>query len=327
LGQCVHAPGTIEAIALARSAAFLAMTTPSPSTNSQAAPSASGVEHYENFPVATWLCPAHLRAPIAAIYWFARTADDLADEGNASFAERLQSLATYRADLNAIAQGQAPGPRWTGVFTALQTQIKLHQLPLHLLHNLLNAFEQDVRYTQAARWYESEAELLHYCQHSANPIGRLLLHLYGVADESALRQSDAICSALQLINFWQDLSQDIPRGRYYLPLHALAAQGLTTQDILSLQDTPNTINLIAAYAHSARAMMLKGIELPKTVRRSMPGFNGWRAALELRCVIHGGLRVLEKIAANGHRQLQHRPKLGKWDALVVLTKALRQSAA
>jgi hydroxysqualene synthase len=302
-------------------------TAAQPTPTSRANLSAGGVQHYENFPVATWLCPAHLRAPIAAIYWFARTADDLADEGSASFDERLQALAAYRADLTAIAQGQAPSARWAGVFAALQLQMQQHQLPLNLLEDLLSAFEQDVRYTQAARWYESEAELLDYCRRSANPIGRLLLHLYGVSSSQALAQSDAICSALQLINFWQDVSQDVPRGRYYLPLHALAAHGVQQQDILQLQDTPSTINLIAACAYSARASMLKGFELPQTVRRSMPGFNGWRAALELRCVMHGGLRVLEKMAANHYRQLRQRPKLGKWDALVVLWRALRQLRA
>jgi hydroxysqualene synthase len=303
------------------------MTNPSSQATPAASPSAAGVAHYENFPVATWLCPAHLRAPIAAIYWFARTADDVADEGNTSFEERLQSLAAYRADLEAMAQGLSPSPRWAAVFTALQVQMQRHQLPLPLLQNLLSAFEQDVHYTHAARWYASEAELLHYCQRSANPIGRLLLHLYGVTDDTALAQSDAICSALQLINFWQDLSQDIPRGRYYLPLDAMAAHGLSQQDVLRLQDTAKTMNLIASCVQSARATMLKGLALPQKVRTSMPGFDGWRAAYELRCVIQGGLRVLDKMAANRYAQLQRRPKLGKWDALVVLLKALRQSAA
>jgi hydroxysqualene synthase len=291
------------------------------------ASNAAGVGHYENFPVATLLCPARLRPAIAAIYWFARTADDLADEGNWSAEERLADLQAYRADLAAAAQGAAPSARWSGVFTALAQQMHAHALPLGLLEDLLSAFEQDVRYTQGARWYATQAELLDYCRRSANPIGRLLLHLYGVTQNEALEQSDAICTALQLINFWQDLSQDIPRGRYYLPLESLAAHRLDQAAVLSLQDNPLTMKLIAAHADNSLATMLKGLQLPAQVQRALKGFDGWRAALELRCVMYGGLRILEKIAALNHQTLSKRPKLSKWDAVVVLWRALRQSPA
>ena len=159
--------------------------------------------HYENFPVASWLCPAHLRAPIAAIYWFARTADDLADEGNADAATRLAQLAAYRAALD-----QAAGPgaavaaqAWPQVFGPLAQAVAQHALPLAPLHDLLSAFEQDVQRTASGALYADRAELLDYCRRSANPVGRLLLHLYGVHDATALAQSDAICTALQLINF------------------------------------------------------------------------------------------------------------------------------
>jgi hydroxysqualene synthase len=294
-----------------------------PSQSSQPpASSAAGVGHYENFPVATLLCPARLRPAIAAIYWFARTADDLADEGSLSAQERLADLAAYRADLAAVAQGAAPSARWAGVFAALATQMHAHALPLALLQDLLSAFEQDVRYTQGARWYATQAELLDYCRRSANPIGRLLLHLYGVTQSEALEQSDSICTALQLINFWQDLSQDIPRGRYYLPLESLAAHGLDQAAVLSLQDNPTTMKLIASHADISLATMLKGLQLPAQVQRALKGFDGWRAALELRCVIFGGLRILEKIKAHGYRSLSRRPKLNKWDALVVLWRAM-----
>ncbi len=297
------------------------------SVSSPGASTQPGSGHYENFPVASWLCPAHLRAPIAAIYWFARTADDMADEGSASAAERLADLAAYRADLAAVYACQATSARWAALFTALQRQMAQHALPQHLLQDLLSAFEQDVQYSEGARWYATQDELLHYCARSANPIGRLLLHLYGVRSDHALGMSDAICTALQLINFWQDLSQDIPRGRYYLPLDSLAQHGLTQADILRLQDTPRTIKLIAAHADIAASSMQNGINLPHTVRQQVGGLNGWRAGLELACVVQGGLRVLEKIAAHGHQSLTQRPKLGKWDALVVLWRALRQLAA
>jgi hydroxysqualene synthase len=291
------------------------------------ASNAAGVGHYENFPVATLLCPARLRPAIAAIYWFARTADDLADEGNLSAQERLDDLAAYRADLAAAAAGRAVSVRWSGVFSALAAQMQAHALPLALLEDLLSAFEQDVEYTQGARWYATQTELLDYCRRSANPIGRLLLHLYGMRDAEALAQSDAICTALQLINFWQDLSRDIPRGRYYLPLETLAAQGLDNTQILTRQDNPLTMKLIATHADNSLATMLKGLQLPAQVQHALKGFDGWRAALELRCVIHGGLRILEKIKALNHQTLSQRPKLNKWDALVVLWRALRQSGA
>ncbi|HQS31826.1 MAG: squalene synthase HpnC [Polaromonas sp. 39-63-203] len=269
-----------------------------------------GVDHYENFPVASWLCPPHLRPAIAAIYWFARTADDLADEGDAPADARLADLAAYRADLMAVARGGPASWRWAGVFGNLRPVITQFDLPVGLLADLLSAFEQDV----VKQRYASEAELLDYCRRSANPVGRLLLHLYGVRDEAALRESDSICTALQLINFWQDLSVDIPRGRIYLPADAWQRHGVTEAQLLAQQDTPDAINLVAACAHSARATMLKGSQLPGKV----PGRGGW----ELRLVVQGGLRILDKIEALGFNTLKARPKLGRWDFVVMGWRAL-----
>jgi squalene synthase HpnC len=268
--------------------------------------------------VASLLCPPHLRPAVAAIYWFARTADDIADEGDAQPAERLQDLAAYRAELLAAA-GQQPGSgRWAGVFAALRPMLAQFRLPVPLLADLLSAFEQDV----AKHRYATEAELLDYCRRSANPVGRLLLHLYGVQDENARLQSDHICSALQLINFWQDLSVDIPRGRIYIPKEFWAAHGVVEAQLLARQITAGTTDLIAACARAARARMLKGLQLPATVARQLGGFTGWRAAFELRCVIQGGLRILDKIEAMDFKTLARRPKLSAWDAAVVLCRAL-----
>lgn len=275
-------------------------------------------EHYENFPVASLLCPPGLRPAVAAIYWFARTADDIADEGDALPAQRLADLAAYRADLQAAAEGRPASARWPAVFAALAPVIAQFQLPVPLLADLLSAFEQDV----VKQRYATEAELLDYCRRSANPVGRLLLHLYGVHDAASQAQSDHICSALQLINFWQDLSVDIPRGRIYLPQTLWAAHGVDEPQLLARDNNPNTTKLIAACAHSAMARMLKGSELPATVARQLGGFTGWRAAFELRCVMQGGLRILGKIAAMDYRTLTRRPKLGPWDAVVILWKAL-----
>jgi squalene synthase HpnC len=273
-------------------------------------PLAQGVSHYENFPVASVLCPPQLRPPIAAIYWFARTADDIADEGDAAPQTRLDDLAAYRADLLAMASGAQPSPRWAGVFGQLGPMMRQFKLPMELLADLLSAFEQDV----VKQRYANEAELFDYCRRSANPVGRLLLHLYGVQDAQSLKESDCICTALQLINFWQDLGVDIPRGRIYLPADAWAPHGVDEAQLLGLQRNPNTTGLIAASVHAARALMLKGAPLVKKV----PGRGGW----ELRLVVQGGLRILDKIEALNFNTLQRRPKLGAWDIVVMGWRAL-----
>ena len=269
------------------------------------------ISHYENFPVASVLCPPRLRAPIAAIYHFARTADDLADEGDASPAQRLADLALFRSGL----EGAAPAlARWPQVFGPLAAQRAAHALPEDLLHALLDAFAQDVEKTRDGSGYRDHAELLDYCSRSANPVGRLLLHLYGVTDADSLEMSDAICSALQLINFWQDLSVDIPRGRLYLPQDDCARFGVTQNDILERKVNPATTKLIAACAELAGASMQKGSPL---VHR-LPGRAGW----ELRLVVQGGLRILDKIAAMNHATLQQRPRLYAPDYGLMLWRAL-----
>jgi len=283
---------------------------------------AAPIEHYENFPVASVLCPAHLRAPISAIYHFARTADDLADEGSASAAERLQQLADYRAQLVLCAQaagglaadGQAPDPRWAGMFGALSQAIRTHRLPLQLLHDLLDAFVQDVEKTRDRAGYRDQAELLDYCRRSANPIGRLLLHLYGAQAPLALQQSDAICSALQLINFWQDPSVDIPRGRYYFTAQHQQAHGVDAADLLALRQTPAITAMVAQCVAQARATMAQGAPLVHAV----PGRMGW----ELRLVVQGGLRILDKIEGLQFVTLNRRPTLGKADYALMLWRAL-----
>lgn len=273
-------------------------------------PLAQGVSHYENFPVASMLCPPRLRPPIAAIYWFARTADDIADEGDAAPAQRLADLAAYRADLLATAAGQAPSKRWENVFSPLGPMMRQFNLPVNLLADLLSAFEQDV----VKQRYANEAELFDYCRRSANPVGRLLLHLYGVQDAPSLLESDCICTALQLINFWQDLGIDIPRGRIYLPADRWAVHGVDEAQLLGLKRNANTTALIAASVRSARALMLKGAPLVKKV----PG----RGGLELRLVVQGGLRILDKIEMLDFNTLQQRPKLGPWDVAVMGWRAL-----
>ena len=250
-----------------------------------------------------------------AIYNFARTADDLADEGDACAEARLADLALYRRDLQAVSRGEAPGLRWRPVFEALALQLQRRQLPTALLHQLLDAFEQDVHNPQ----YPDRQALLDYCARSANPIGRLLLHLYGVVDARSLQQSDAICSALQLINFWQDLSRDGPRGRCYVTQADLQAHGFTAQRLASTEDNEHSKRLVRDLVDWAQSLMQQGAPLATRI----PGRAGW----ELRLVVQGGLRILEKIRAMDHAVLKRRPQITALDAPLMLWRALRMRVA
>jgi hydroxysqualene synthase len=257
----------------------------------------SSIDHYENFPVASWLCPARLRHAVAALYHFARTADDLADEGHDPAHHRLDALGEYRADLqNCLRNAKATSKRWPQVFGALQSAVNQYQLPAQPLFDLLDAFEQDVIYTSVGQGYRNHAELLDYCRRSANPVGRLMLHLYGVTDAPSLAQSDAICTALQLINFWQDRAEDLRRGRDYLPEGHTLAQEL----------------------RFARELMLQGAPLARYVK----GRAGW----ELRAVVQGGLRMLDKLEARDettdHKHLA-RPALKKSDFIRIAWRCIR----
>lgn len=287
---------------------------------------AVGVDHYENFPVASLLCPPALRPAVVALYGFARTADDLADEGDAPAAQRLADLAAYRQALHAAlatpTDGQplasadpgADAARWARVFGPLARAQQQHRWPPALLHDLLDAFEQDVRNPP----YPSRASLLDYCRRSANPVGRLLLHLYRVDDPQALQQSDAICSALQLINFWQDLGRDQRHGRNYLPDDVLAEHGLPPAYGRPPADSPALRQVVRALCDWAEGLMHAGA--PLALR--LPGRMGW----ELRLVVQGGLRILDKIRHLDHGTLLTRPTLGKADGPVLLWRALTMKA-
>ncbi len=275
---------------------------------------AVSVEHYENFPVASLLCPARLRPTVRALYGYARTADDLADEGDARPAQRLAALAAYRADLEATLAGQPASPRWPRVFGPLGRAIEAHGLPAAPLRDLLCAFEQDV----VKHRYADRSDLLDYCRRSANPIGRLLLHLYGIGDATSLRESDAVCTALQLINFWQDLGVDTRRGRLYVPLADCQRHGVSDAELLAGRDSAAVRALIADETAWARDLMQVGA--PLALR--LPGRAGW----ELRFVVQGGLRVLDKIERDGHAALLHRPVVRAADAPLLAWRALTMRA-
>ena len=273
------------------------------------------MDHYENFPVASWLCPPRLRPAIAAIYRFARNADDIADEGQAEPQQRLADLAALRADLRASAANQLHSGHWPQIFDALQPILRQFALPTALLEQLLDAFEQDVRYSDSARHYQSDAELLDYCTRSANPVGRLLLHLYGINDAQSLAQSDQICSALQLINFWQDLGLDVRRDRWYPSAQAMQQHAVRESDLLIDQASVAASRMVAAYVDQAAGLMRQGAPLALRI----PGRAGW----ELRLVVQGGLRILDKIERIGYQSWRTRVRLNALDLPLLLWRAWR----
>ena len=265
------------------------------------------VGHYENFPVASFLLPRHLRPAVQAIYAFARSADDIADEGVATAAIRLEMLQAYETALDHI---QAGLPARSHLFQRLDEVIRDFHLPVQPFRDLLSAFKQDVVTTRYAN-YEA---LLDYCRRSANPVGILMLHLYNAATEKNLRDSDAICTALQLINFWQDVAQDWHKGRVYLPQEDLVHFQVTENQIADGVIDSNWRELMHFEVDRAAELMLSGAALPTR----LPGRIGW----ELRLVVQGGLRILERIQANDYDVFRRRPKLGRWDWLVLGWRSL-----
>ena len=266
------------------------------------------VEHYENFPVASLLLPPRLRPAVHAVYRFARSADDIADEGQATPEQRLAQLGHYREQLQRVERGE---PGLEPLFETLKQAVQTHRLPMQPFYDLLSAFEQDVN-TQR---YASYASLRDYCRRSANPVGRLMLALYEHADAESLQQSDAICSALQLINFLQDVAIDLDKQRIYLPEEDLQAFGVTPEQLQARRVDTRWRALMAFEVERARALMHSGAPLA----RRLPGRAGW----ELRLVVQGGLRILSRIESADYDVFRRRPQLGKRDYLVMLARALR----
>ena len=265
------------------------------------------VAHYENFPVASWLAPAALRPAIVAIYHFARAADDIADEGGAEVAQRLGELDRYETMLDRIAKGDRPDEP---PFASLTDAIRDHALPLAPFRDLLSAFRQDVLKTR----YADFAELSAYCARSANPIGRLLLHLYRIADGESLRQADAICSGLQLANFWQDVAIDWNKGRVYLPKDDMIRYEVTERHIADGRCDERWRALIAFEVQRTRAMLESG----RALARALP----LRLKLELKMVVAGGLHILRSIDAVDGDVFRHRPVLSRGDWAAMSAAAL-----
>lgn len=269
--------------------------------------------HYENFPVASRIVPAHLRGPVAAVYAFARTADDFADEGTRTPEERLALLEEYGRRLDVMAAGDpqdAPGD--DPVFIALGAACREYRLPLTLFHDLLDAFRQDV----TRKRYADFAEMMDYCRRSANPVGRLLLHLYGVATPDRLARSDAVCSALQLINFLQDIGQDYHEcGRIYLPQDDMRACGVGEDAISAGRTDAAMLRLVELQVVRIRALYATGAPLGRELRG--------RLGLELRLILSGARRVLDKLAEE-RVDVFSRPRLTRMDWVGVVCDALKR---
>ena len=265
------------------------------------------VGHYENFPVASSLLPARYRDAVVAIYRFARAADDIADEGDAAPGERLAALAAFGRAIDAIERGDTPAqPPFPSVAAAIRT----HRLPLAPFRALLAAFAQDVEITR----YETFDAVLDYCSRSANPVGRLLLALYGVDNASSRLESDAICTALQLTNFWQDVAVDWRKGRVYLPLEDLARFGIDTASIAERKTDARWSRLMAYETARTRLLFDAGARLP--------GRLPFRAGLELRAISAGGRRILDRIDRVRGDVFNRRPVLDWRDWCVVSWRTL-----
>ncbi len=263
--------------------------------------------HYENFPVASFILPGRLREPVRAIYGFARTADDIADEGELAPAERYARLEAMRAALEEIARGDTPADP---VMAGLAEAVRDHRLPLKPFHDLLDAFSQDV----SKHRYAHFGEVMAYCRKSANPVGRLLLHLFGDHDPRHQAWSDGICSALQLINFLQDVAIDYRKGRIYLPQDEMERFGISERQIAEGRVDALWQQFMKFQIERARRMLAAGAPLG----RALPG----RIGLEMRLIILGGERILYRLHECKGDVFQHRPVLRLADWLYMLRRAL-----
>lgn len=264
--------------------------------------------HYENFPVASSLLPKRLRRPISVIYAFARSADDIADEGDHPPDVRLQQLEAYGAKLDSICEGHTTDDL---IFAALTDVINRYDLPIDLFHDLLTAFRMDV----TVRRYANFHTIMDYCRYSANPVGRLLLHLYGATTQQNMNYANAICSALQLINFLQDITQDYDENnRIYLPQDEMVRFGISDTHIHERKNSPAMRQLVDMQIKRAYELLLHGAPLVRILKGRM-GF-------ELRMIIWGGVRILQKLYKN-REDVYARPRLSIGDWLWVFWQALR----
>jgi phytoene synthase len=268
------------------------------------------VDHYENFPVASWLLPARARAPIEAIYGFARGADDVADEGDAPDEARIAGLDRYLRALDEIARGSEVSDP---AFDRIARAVRAYDLPVDLLRDLIDAFRQDV----VKKRYATHDELLDYSRRSANPVGRLVLKVFektGPGGPYPRAPSDSICTALQLANFWQDVAIDWGKGRVYIPQEDLARFGVSEAQIAERKADERWRALMAFECARTRRMLGEGAPLA----RMLPG----RLGIEIRATMRGGARILDRIDAVAGDVFRRRPRLGTLDWIAIVAGAL-----
>jgi squalene synthase HpnC len=265
--------------------------------------------HYENFHVVSFLLPKRLHQDFYNVYAYCRWADDLADEIGDT-AESLRLLAWWRGELDALYQGRATHP----VFAALGHTIAQYGIPRQPFSDLIDAFVQDQTVTRYRNW----DELYGYCRNSANPVGRLVLYLCGYADEGRQKLSDATCTALQLANFWQDVTVDLVKDRVYLPLEILERHGCPLEDVFARRFTPAFAGAMREVVEHARKLFLEGLPLSRMVNR--------RLAIDLDLFSRGGLRVLEKIEQQGYDVLRARPAVSKLERAGLLLGSVARVA-
>ncbi|MFQ5468958.1 MAG: squalene synthase HpnC [Gammaproteobacteria bacterium] len=262
--------------------------------------------HYENFPVASWLLPTRLRNPVAAVYAFARTADDIADEGNIDAQERYRLLTKMDQQLVDIKTGKVPD---TPVFIALADTIHHFSIPYQLFHDLLIAFRMDIE----KKTYSDFKEILFYCRHSANPVGRSLLYLFNQATDHNLLLSDNICTSLQLINFLQDIQQDLQENqRVYIPQNDMKQYGISEEILLQRAKDCNLDQLIELQISRAWLLLKDGAPLAWKLKG--------RIKFEIRLIAYGGLTILRKLYRQGNDKFS-RPRLTVTDKLWMLYRA------
>jgi squalene synthase HpnC len=266
-----------------------------------------GIQHYENFPVASVLLPGRLRQPIETIYAFARTADDFADEGDALPEERLQRLGQYRHQLDLIEATVEPS---LPLFVDLAQIIREYDLPIELFRDLLSAFSQDVVKTR----YADFVEVMDYCRRSANPVGRLLLHLFDDTSDTHFAYSDNICSSLQLINFLQDVESDYRRNRIYFPADEMQRFDIAEAQIANADSAGNWTPFMRHQIDRARDMLMTGAPLGTSLKG--------RIGLELRTIVCGGRRILDKLDAIDGNVFQRRPVLRPFDWIYMLYRSV-----
>lgn len=264
------------------------------------------LEHYENFPVGSWIVPRDKRKYVHAIYTFARKADDFADEKKYKEEERLHLLEDWGNKLRSCVIENPEEP----VFIALRETIRKFDIPVELLGDLITAFKLDL----INKRYKSRKDLLSYCRYSANPVGRIVLFLFGYKDPELHRLSDFICTALQLTNFWQDISIDLEKDRVYLPAEDMERFGYNEKDLRSHILNSTFINLLKSEIDFTKGLFKEGLPLCNSVSK--------RLSLELKAVWSGGMKILEKIEKNGYDIFNNRPVINIFDKAKIISKTL-----